>query len=56
MFPRIQPFDDPSRGNELKARRAASRWTERTVPAKLADAGFRFRYPALDEALRDLTA
>ena len=26
------------------------------VPAKLTEAGFRFRYPTLDEALRDLTA
>jgi uncharacterized protein (TIGR01777 family) len=30
--------------------------SQRAIPAKLADAGFRFRYPTLDDALRDLTA
>jgi NAD dependent epimerase/dehydratase family enzyme len=28
----------------------------RAVPAKLTEAGFRFRHTTLDEALRDLTA
>lgn len=30
--------------------------SQRAVPAKLTDAGFRFRYATLDDALRDLTA
>jgi uncharacterized protein (TIGR01777 family) len=30
--------------------------SQRAVPAKLTDAGFRFSHPTLDEALRDLTA
>ncbi len=30
--------------------------SQRSVPSKLMDAGFRFRHPTLDEALRDLTA
>lgn len=30
--------------------------SQRAVPAKLTEAGFRFRYATLDEALRDLTA
>ena len=30
--------------------------SQRAVPAKLTEAGFRFRYPTLDDALRDLTA